>query len=132
MIGTLPITRLEYRQKWFLFPMDKGAKGGSEGRGATILERQNNRILLQNTKCLTRCMPRSRCSVSDGDWGAQVVQLVKRRLSILAQVMISRFVSSSPDSADSADSPDSAEPAWDSLSLSLCPSTALSPLKINK
>lgn len=28
-----PVTRLKYGQKQFLFPVDKGAEGGSKGRG---------------------------------------------------------------------------------------------------
>lgn len=45
---------------------------GGEGRGVElgtiILERQNNGILLQYTKCLARCVPRSRCSINNGDY----------------------------------------------------------------
>ena len=53
--------------------------------------------------------------------GVWVAQLVKQLT--LAQVMISRLMSLSPESG-SVLTAESLEPAWDSVSLSLCPSPA--------
>ena len=72
--------------------------------------------LIQHRRAAAReeCIVVNTCIRKEKDLGAPGAQLVKCPTLDLAQVMISRFVGSSPTSVGLC--VDSSEPAWDSLS----------------
>ena len=71
---------------------------------------------LVNSLILNNCFIKQKWKMRAAGW----LSRLSVRLLISAQVMISRFVASSPVLGSVL----SVEPAWDSLSLSLCPSLA--------
>ena len=64
-------------------------------------------------------------------WGVWVAQSAKLKRPTLAQVTISQFVSSRP-ALGSVLTAQSLEPAWDSVSFSLCPSPLVLSLSLKK